>query len=314
MAKKEYFILGFLILIMSCHKEKVQIIPFIFEDYVEVFFQEANLRGQDIRLVDFNLEIDLVTIEDNNVAGRCIRNRDKIEIDKGYWEDSDPQEKEWLIFHELGHCILDRNHRNEHTVNGECISFMKGAENDFECFPNLYSSFWRNYYLDELFDASTPLPDWYIADQEYQAEYAEEEYSVFLSDSLAAQIIVDTIDFSGTDNYAIDFEFNNWNTDFHLVQIHLGNLAFKNCNTCLEEKIKLYSQVGTLYREYYQSNDISFDSNSKLSIRRRQGVLQFFVNERFIHAMETDLVEGNDLRTINFGELIYLDLKIYLDN
>lgn len=36
-----------------------------------------------------------------------------VEINRHYWEDASDNEKEELIFHELGHCTLNRDHRSD---------------------------------------------------------------------------------------------------------------------------------------------------------------------------------------------------------
>jgi hypothetical protein len=37
----------------------------------------------------------------------------KIELDQEYWDGADDLDRESLIFHELGHCVLDRDHDEE---------------------------------------------------------------------------------------------------------------------------------------------------------------------------------------------------------
>ena len=54
-----------------------------------------------------------------------------------------------IFFHELGHCVLFRGHREDVNQNGSCVSIMRsGIE---ECWDN-YRSTTREIYLDELFD------------------------------------------------------------------------------------------------------------------------------------------------------------------
>ena len=74
---------------------------------------------------------------------------------------------EVLIFHELGHCVLGRLHQNDYLPNGDPKSLMIQNELDqYACVYDLSGDndcnnlFKREYYLDELFDPTTPTPDW----------------------------------------------------------------------------------------------------------------------------------------------------------
>lgn len=44
---------------------------------------------------------------------------------------------------------------------------MKGVEDGFNCSENFNSSLWREYYLDELFEVDSSLPEWYVNNKEY---------------------------------------------------------------------------------------------------------------------------------------------------
>ena len=77
------------------------------------------------------------------------------------------QEEEALFFHELGHCILGRSHDNRLLPNEDPRSIMVEGNIDLytrclypiggNCEDNTYK---RAYYLDELFNRQTPVPDW----------------------------------------------------------------------------------------------------------------------------------------------------------
>jgi hypothetical protein len=58
----------------------------------------------------------------------------------------EPARKEVLLFHELGHCVLDRDHRNDFLPNTEQASVM----NQVLPHPVTYTGN-TQYYLQELF-------------------------------------------------------------------------------------------------------------------------------------------------------------------
>jgi hypothetical protein len=119
--------------------------------YYENFIYEAEIRK--IKLLDEDLDILMyfADIPNNNTLGQCrfTAGSNLIEIDRFYWRSLDEVEKEFLIFHELGHCVLQRGHRDDTDANGNCRSLMHSVVGicnfDFTG-PN------RTLYIDELFN------------------------------------------------------------------------------------------------------------------------------------------------------------------
>ncbi len=117
----------------------------------EKFEEEASLRGFDIDLEADGIEATIGLIEQQHVAGTCHYNENtpnSIIIDEEFWMIADEDLKEFILFHELGHCKLQRNHREDAFDNGNCISIMRSGVED--CKDN-YGSTSRTQYLDELF-------------------------------------------------------------------------------------------------------------------------------------------------------------------
>ncbi len=118
--------------------------------YFISFALEGELRGRSI-----NWNFEKVSTEfvdsDSDVIGNCMTFSDGtnlINVDKTNWNASSDLKKEFLIFHELGHCVLERSHTNAATARGTCKSIMNSGENI--CITN-YSFSTRDAYLDELF-------------------------------------------------------------------------------------------------------------------------------------------------------------------
>ncbi len=75
----------------------------------------------------------------------------RITIDRTYWEGATDVAKENLAFHELGHCILKRDH-NDRKDQGVPVSLM---------FPNLIPFYYekdKQPYINELFEV---YGDWF---------------------------------------------------------------------------------------------------------------------------------------------------------
>ena len=74
------------------------------------------------------------------------------------WRHSETT-REILIFHELGHIFLERIHFNELLPNGDYASIMFGGNWSILKYYSEDQTK-RDYYINELFDPSTPVPDW----------------------------------------------------------------------------------------------------------------------------------------------------------
>ncbi len=121
--------------------------------YYSNFEKEAAARGLDIDLFVANITGEISEINEEHVAGRCTfssASPNAITIDKSFWDRSSPLFREFVVFHELGHCFLGRGHEEGVNANGTCKSIMRSGVED--CRDN-YRSTTRAAYLDELFGA-----------------------------------------------------------------------------------------------------------------------------------------------------------------
>ncbi len=81
-----------------------------FEAYVNSFIAEAVSRGVGIDEVELPSTIKLATLKDYTL-GVCKVNG-TIEINVKYWKSLSLNCREQLLMHELGHCVLNRQHEN----------------------------------------------------------------------------------------------------------------------------------------------------------------------------------------------------------
>ncbi len=141
-------------------------VPAIIEPYVAAFEQEAAKRGVSLDITNLQVEFkgDLEDSQGNDAAGLChfqsLSNpTPRIELDTTSfnWQNN-LYHREILVFHELGHCILNRLHRDDDLPNGNIASIMRSTGE--QVYGGVLNDFKRDYYLDELFDENTPVPDW----------------------------------------------------------------------------------------------------------------------------------------------------------
>ena len=120
--------------------------------FFERFENEAEARGIDVNLRLGSISGDIVPIDGEHVAGQCSyrsRGPNHVSVDDEFWARSGDSFREFIIFHELGHCYLNRGHREDAFANGVCKSLMRSGVED--CIDN-YRSTTRSLYIDELFE------------------------------------------------------------------------------------------------------------------------------------------------------------------
>lgn len=121
--------------------------------FVDSFVKEAKLRG--IVIDTWNLKIRFNEL--SNEAGLTLYSTTQILIDSSSYEYS--ANPEALIFHELGHLYLKRDHDNQML---EDSGIPKSIMCSVAC--PLYTetlSYRRQYFIDELFLNTDKAPTWF---------------------------------------------------------------------------------------------------------------------------------------------------------
>ena len=160
-----------MIIILGCGKknEFVYDVPAEFEPIVKRFISEAKARGKDITINNLIIKKDpalsFVLCGMSNTISSVNDVQKIISIAVPYCWQNEIQ-LEALIFHELGHCILGRQHDNSLMPKGDPKTLMY-PDNIALYSPCTYNlgnpcdlSYRRAYYIDELFNPTTSVPDW----------------------------------------------------------------------------------------------------------------------------------------------------------
>lgn len=119
--------------------------------YFQRFEDQAAARGFSVDLNDLELTGSLEDLPGENVGGQCTwhsHHPNHITIDEPLFGQLSDLYREFIIFHELGHCVLNRDHREDVLANGACVSLMRSGLGD--CIDN-YNQNTRRNYIDELF-------------------------------------------------------------------------------------------------------------------------------------------------------------------
>lgn len=119
--------------------------------YFEQFEAAAAAQGVHIDLKAEGITGVIEDLPEEQVAGQCTfysHSSNHVIIDSDFWTRASANFKEMIIFHELGHCSLDRGHREGRLENGHCISIMRSG---VEACRDAYGTATKAYYLKELF-------------------------------------------------------------------------------------------------------------------------------------------------------------------
>jgi len=120
--------------------------------YFELFEVAAAAQGLSIDLTAEGITGIIEDLEEDQVAGQCTsysHAANHVTIDTDFWNRASDNFKEMIIFHELGHCYLDRGHREGQLESGNCISIMRSG---IEPCRDAYSNLNKAYYIQELFN------------------------------------------------------------------------------------------------------------------------------------------------------------------
>lgn len=141
-----------IIIAASCAKEYTYEVDSELQLYFEIFEAEGALRGLEIDLDAEGIGGTIEFIKDQTTVGQCLNGDQggrRIFIDKAFWSAYDHYEREFIVFHELGHCYLRLEHNDDRDSHQNCVSIMQSGVGGCK---NNYKESTRDEYLDELFN------------------------------------------------------------------------------------------------------------------------------------------------------------------
>ena len=118
--------------------------------YYESFEKEAQSRGLSYDLNALEITGVVEEISEDGVAGTCRYGShiNHVTIDQSFWNSFSELRRELVVYHELGHCVLFKDHTEDDNGEGICLSLMNSGTTTCRVAYNLQN---RAYYIDELF-------------------------------------------------------------------------------------------------------------------------------------------------------------------
>ena len=272
--------------------------------YVEEFVSEGQKRG--VKFQDDILEFDIEFGDlPEGKAGSCRKLKELVTINLDLWQLMDSIQRQALIFHELAHCVLDKDHDNSILPRGECVSLMVSNVSDSTCFYDFYSRDWKEYYLDELFGVTDEIPSWYSA-------------NTVLNDSHLNSPVLDTITSSyfrlelQDDWLAKDYQLSidSFNVKHSQKDIRLEWESFSLDLDLIEGTIEVVSHYGPRTNGFksrvmpriFHSKQIP-KLIDKIVLRKENGFYNVFLNDK--HVFKSSMDFPAEFIRDRFGLILY---------
>jgi hypothetical protein len=288
-------LLSFLLL-FGCKKDNAieYIVDSDFEEYVQRFIDEGAARGVEIDFGDTGLLIEYSDKMVVGASGFCYLGEHHIVIDKSEWNALTDTQKEYLLFHELGHCELDRRHKNDQFDNLLWKSLMRGDPlvGTQQNIPVPYFGFRKNYYRDELFSQNTVAPDW--SNPTFAIDDVALADKELLIERQNTSKISETPSAVG-DNFEMEFQIKGINNVPFITELTWGKGSQKFF-------VRIYRNFGTYIgvlkdgkdqRVFYHPTKNDLD---KITVRQKDGLTQLFFDDNLIYHFDELSVALSNIR------------------
>lgn len=140
-----------------------------FQMFVTNFVAKADENGHSISTKDLariNIVFDtgLKPLELANCVTGGTENP-KIRVKPEFWVNASLSDREQVLFHEMGHCLLGIHSHDDRTTTFQDFAGLKGPVSIMNTYhmPAQYYNSNREYYIRQLFNAATPIPALYYS-------------------------------------------------------------------------------------------------------------------------------------------------------
>ena len=327
-----WIIISSSLLFSACRPEpippKVYEVPPLIQPYVDLFEQEASKRGIQLDIDNLKVEFE-EELNGGDAAGTCTFATEasptphiRLDTTSFNWKNNE-YHREILVFHELGHCILDRLHKDNILSNGNIASIMRSTGE--QVYGGLLNDFKREYYLDELFEPSTPEPEWAANTPAYADINPGQKSSIFIdeftsnikrwnlgsSDQSRAEIIDGSLQFESKSENTAFFTsksiFIDTETDFE-IEVNIKIVKGDNSSMMqwggsggsdfffygFNRDSALFAGNWTVGLVGSKKTDAFIEGTfNKLTIRKIGEYYHFFINEEYYDILEYEPFFGN---------------------
>ena len=261
-----------------------------FNPYVQTFVEEGNIRGVHLDKEAARMEVRFGNLAEGT-SGSCRKKGRKsyIIIDSQIWRRLDSLQRQALIFHEMGHCLLERQHTHEELPRGECASLMVEKRDTSTCYYNYYATEWRTYYWDELFAGKMKIPAWYYTDSTIRVPSNSSNPVLDTAFERAVFFPTFPIDISEEKNFQILLE--NLTSNKILVTIYWDelNILFNLHRKRFQLHINRRNSLGKMIPRIFE-RDLFVEHVDSIKLVYANGYYNIFLNEDQLYRTKRDFV------------------------
>ncbi|MEL7376951.1 MAG: hypothetical protein AAFN65_08335 [Bacteroidota bacterium] len=288
------FYLLVLMVIFSCQKDE-DLPAVVFNDvdpelrpYYEKFLSEAADRGFSYEEESVYLGFDNLNDSSSSwsvgLAGICNHiGGDSALIDRAYWDEIDEVKREMLVYHELGHCLLSREHSSDLILDQSLNASLMRANTLFSGFMDIYSPYWYKYYLDELFRVENLM----LNGQpiiEYE-DYERDNFFYFRELGLPSSNYENSVSIDpGDDPYEITFEYRFDDAQAGIMELTLNEfeVEYLFAYDILDLELKM-GEVFLGRRSYRNGGSVLADDRIEITFRIIDGVVYLYADEYLLY-------------------------------
>lgn len=262
--------------------------PDSIQPFADSFVHQAKIRGLDVAPQLSEVTFLFGNIEKKGTSGNCNLRTHVVLLDSVLWGKYSPTKREFLVAHELGHCVLGRKHTDNMTPRFECVSIMRG---EVSCWCNFVSPNWKKYYYDELFGVSNSIDaDIYNFVEDFAKKPLNLDTLSFVEDSTItnARYLIHEGTMLPNKAYALGLQVKSFkNFQDNIIQIYFGEYLFSVRNKYTNE---IYLSNRKDFSEYYyfvENNALDLEKDIlNLTILFRGKYIALMVNDKLMHTFE----------------------------
>jgi len=316
--------------VLSCQKEKLSS-SMINEDlkpYIDRFYNDAESKG-----ISLPENIDALITNDITACGQGhspefngMFSKPTILINESCWGNLNNVAREILVYHELGHALLNRLHTDGVLPNGHSKSIMCAGV-DFNCsnVPDyLNCSDFREYYVDELFNDAIDSPEWSTRNWEVLSNVSSDLNSTFTTDwqsftncsSNSFQVSIDSSNQNRPSDYSLRLSSNCGEASTVRRRIAIGNPSSAGA---IRLKCDLYHNItgdGFVVSLFVKDTDNSFSSYNRSTpkqiINSTNSIENFTLQAECLSPNADSLIFGFQYSPNTEGEVFIGNLSIQL--
>lgn len=168
-----------------------------FKPYLTKFLADGKVYGKSFNTSKLSIVYNS-SLSGGAILAQCFidpnhpERMQKIEVNPSFWTPSRSSDaKEYVLYHELGHCLLSRDHDNSQVQTKEGIMINKSIMASYYSKTDYYVNNY-NLYLKELYTKAMPTVAYTVLSPAV-SEFPSNYYAMALTSSKSYKVVVNNL-------------------------------------------------------------------------------------------------------------------------